>query len=221
MKTSPRTSPYYKVKRATPIILLLVLTSFSANSQDYEKLFRKGVNLYEESKFKESLIYIDSSLNIDSSLYQRYHLRAGIKVDLGMFKAAIEDMTRCIEKCDGPNRKSHVSDYYLRRSEIHNYDKNRNQAFLDIHKSIEFNSRNWRAYNIRSSYYQQAGNLYNALLDLDKSISINDNEANTYVARGELRTEMGDITGACKDFTKLASWGFDEYNEWMKDHCKK
>ncbi|MEL6560955.1 MAG: hypothetical protein AAFQ94_22360 [Bacteroidota bacterium] len=205
------------------IVFLLVFLSIntSANSQDKEKIFRKGVNLYDDGMYKEALIYIDSSLNMDSSLYQRFHLRADIKSALKMYKAAIEDMTRCINKCKGPNRMSHVSDYYLRRSELHYFDKNQNQAFLDIHKSIEFNPKNWKAYNIRSFYYKKSGNTYDALDDLSTSISINDNEANTYVARGELRADVGDIAGACVDFKKLSGWGFDEYDLWIKDNCSK
>ena len=209
-----------KAKIVISLLLMLLWVSYTAKSQDYEKIFRKGVNLYKENKFKEALIYIDSSLNIDSSAYQRYSLRSDIKISLGMLKSAAEDMTRCIEKCDGPNRMSHVSDYYMKRAEILSLDKNQNQAFLDIHKSIEFNPKNWKAYTIRSSYYLNGGNLYNAMLDLDKSISINDNEANTYVIRGELRAETGDISGACKDFRKLAGWGFDEYNQWLSENCK-
>ena len=132
MKASPL--PKTTIFQSVSLIAILLLTfgyKTSVQGQDSEKIFRKGVNLYEDNQFKEALIYIDSSLNMDSSMYQRFSLRANIKVDLKMYKAAIEDITRCINHCQIPNRRGHLSNYYLRRSELLQMDNYPEMAFSD------------------------------------------------------------------------------------------
>jgi tetratricopeptide (TPR) repeat protein len=205
---------------ALTIILMGSLT-FSANSQDAEEIFQQGNSLSADGKYKEALSYVERSLNMDSSLYQRFGFRAELKFKLGMIREAIDDISRCIDKCKCPTRKYHVSDYYLERSELQLVLKNKHAAMEDVNKSVSNNPNNWKAYNFRSGLFIANGQMSLALADLNKSFAINDNEATTLIARGKLKIEIGDLDGACSDFSKVADWGFDEFDSWIRKNCKK
>lgn len=209
------------------VILKIAFTSFYLSvstilviAQNAEEIFQQGNTLDWEGNYKEALMYVDSSLNIDSSLYQRYHFRAGLKVKLGMIESAIIDITKCINKCDCPTRKFHVSSYYLDRAELQLLNNDASASLADTNKSISISSTSWKAYNFRSNLLVKSGKLQDALMDLDKSIQLNNNEAATFICRGKLRIEMGDIEGACRDLSKVSGWGIDDFDTWLNKNCK-
>src|SRR5690606_8957760 len=107
-----------KIALLVLIVIVAGLSPISANSQSAEEIFQRGSSLGFDGKYKEALIYVDKSLNMDSSLYQRFGFRAELKTKLGMIDEAIDDVSRCIEKCKCPTRKYHVSDYYLERAQL-------------------------------------------------------------------------------------------------------
>jgi tetratricopeptide (TPR) repeat protein len=211
----------HKITTTCLTIILTGMLSFSVYSQDAEKIFQQGNSLSFEGKYKEALIYVDRSLNMDSSLYQRFGFRADLKVKLGMIEEAIGDISKCIDKCKCTTRKYHISSYYLKRAELQLRIENHSAAMDDVNKSITFNSTNWKAYNFRSELFIAKGQIPLALADLNKSFSINDNEATTLMTRGKLKIEMGDLDGACSDLTKVASWGIDDFDDWINQNCKK
>jgi tetratricopeptide (TPR) repeat protein len=206
---------------ATLTIILTGLLSFSASSQNAEEIFQQGNSLSLDGNYKEALAYVDRSLNMDSSLYQRFLFRADLKFKLGMIEEAIDDVSRCIDKCKCPTRKYHVSNYYLERSQLQLLLKNQQATMEDVNKSISNNPNNWKAYNFRSGLYSDKGQITLALADLNKSFAINDNEATTLIARGKLKIEIGDLDGACSDLSTVADWGFNEFELWIKNNCKK
>jgi|SRR5688572_13145200 len=211
------------VRETTRFVLTMIVAGLlppSAYSQSAEEIFQRGNSLGFDGKYKEALIYVDRSLNMDSSLYQRFGFRAELKTKLGMIDDAIDDVSRCIEKCKCPTRKYHVSDYYLERAELQFLNKNRPAAMQDVIKSISYNSNNWKAYNFRSELFVINGEIPLALADLDKSFYINDNEASTLIARGKLKIEIGDSKGACSDLAKVAAWGIDDFDAWIRQNCK-
>ncbi len=201
--------------------ILGVLLTVSAYSQDVEELFQRGNSLSTAERYEEALFYVDESLKMDSSMYQRYAFRAKIKAKLGMIDEAIEDITKCIHRCKCTFRNHHVSGYYLVRAELQLENKNQAAAMEDVNKSISSNPKNWEAYNFRSLLFIAMGQRALALNDLNTSFKVNDNESATLFARGKLRIELGDIEGACSDYSKLVEWGFDEFNSWISNHCKK
>lgn len=192
----------------------------SVIGQNAEKIFQQGNEFNLQENYKDALVYVDSSLNIDSSLYQRYHFRADIKTKLGMIESAIADITECIKKCNCTTRKFHVADYYLDRAELQIMKKDTAESLADVTKSISINSASWRAYNFRSSVFAGFGKLNAALADLDKSIQINDNEASTFIQRGQLWIQMGNIPRACSDFSKVRDWGIDDFDTWLNANCR-
>ena len=211
------------IRSIKSLTLTLILTGsvvFSAFCQNTEEIFQQGNLFDKEGDYRKALIYVDSSMTMDSSLYQRFGFRAEIKFKLGMVKEAIDDISKCIDKCRCPTRKYHVSDYYRRRAEMKLSIFKIPFAIEDANKSISRNPSNWKAYNVRSNLMQIQGLNLLALADLDKSFVINDNEATTLKARGKLRFEIGDLEGACADFSIVAKWGFDEYDSWVKRYCK-
>lgn len=207
----------------TRIFITLLVVSISinlANSQDAEEIFQHGNSLSWDGKYEEAIMYVDSSLNMDSSLYQRYAFRSELNAKLGRYEQAIQDITKCIERCKCTTRKYHVSTYYLERAHLQLLNNNTEAAISDATKSISSNPNKWESYNFRSNLSIQSGNLNEALTDLNKSININDNQAETFIARGKLRIQMEDIQGACNDLSKVSSWGFDEFEPWINENCK-
>ena len=207
--------------RGIGIIPFIILNIISSYAQDAETLFQRGNSLSVDGKYKEALIYVDSSLNIDSSLYQRYFFRAELKCNLGMIEDAIRDVSRCIDKCNCSTRKLHVSSYYLKRAELQYSLNNQLSSMNDVNQSITYNPKNWEAYNFRSILFIDSGQIQFALADLNKSYLINDNEATTLIIRGKLKIATGDIEGACMDLSKVVDWGFSEIEPWISNNCKK
>lgn len=203
------------------IILLAFLTAtyFSAISQDAEEIFQKGNSLTWDGKYEEALDYVNRSLAIDSSLYQRFGFRAEIKENLGLYSEAIDDITKCINKCSCKTRKYHVASYYLERAELYIKKGDSTSALSDANNSIKTNPNDWKAYNYRSKLLIKNGQNQEALTDLNKSISIDNNQAESYQLRGELLVKLNRSKEACGDLTKIIGWGFDEYESWVKKNC--
>ena len=130
------------------IVTLWGLSNGTAQAQDSETLFREAVRLYDgEFKPNKALIYLDSSLSIDSSLYQRFHYRASMLMDIGRHDLAIVDITKCIERCAcEPNVNHHVSDYYLDRAKLHRHLGHEDEELSDVNESIAHNVKNWQAF---------------------------------------------------------------------------
>ena len=208
--------------KTVAITLLLSCQLMLVQAQDAEALFSEARRLYqEEFKPNKALIYLDSSLSIDSSLYQRFSFRAQMLMDIGRHDLAIADVTKCIDKCAcQPHRDSHVSGYYLDRARLYRYLGNETEALYDVNESIKKNPNNWKAYIFRSETFQKEGKPKLAIADLTMAINIDDNQAGPYETRGRLLWEIGDIEGACKDFSKIISWGFEEYKDWVKQNCR-
>ena len=207
------------LRRLLLIIVFLATSIYNANSQNAEQIFQRGNALSENGKYEEALFYVDSSLNIDSSLYQRYGFRSELNFKLGRYEAAIVDITKCIERCKCTTRKYHVSYYLLERAQLQLLNGNREAAISDASKSITFNTNNWKSYNFRGIVRIKSGELNDALADLNRSIAIDDNQAESFITRGKLKIEMGDHVGACSDLSKVVSWGFDEFEPWIEENC--
>lgn len=189
-------------------------------SEYIEELFQMGNTLIREGKYSEALEYVNKSLSMDSSLYQRYLFRARLKIELGMYESAIEDVTKCINRCDCMNRESHVATYYLERSDIYILDKNKSKALEDIEKSISLNPNNWKAYFSRASLAISLGEYKLALDDLNKSISLNEKVSYTHHYRGIVNSKLGKIDAACSDFTTAINLGLNESKEWKNEFCQ-
>lgn len=202
------------------LLLCLSLVQFNLKAQDAEEIFQTGNRLDSEGKYVEALKYVNKSLSIDSSMYQRYMFKAELEFKLGMINAAIIDMGKCIDRCNCPTRKYHVSSYLVRRANLHIHKEDFESAMNDVNSSIKQNPERWEAYNLRSHLNIRQGEFQKALIDLNKSYSINDNEATTLILRGQLRSELGDQAGACNDLTTVVNWGFDEFEEWISQNCK-
>lgn len=205
------------------IVLLIVSTILLLNKsygQHAEEIFQRGNSLDWDGKYQEALMYVDSSLRMDSALYQRYLFRAELKVKVGMLESAITDVTKAIERCKHKLRSYHVSDYYLERCNLHILNNDSTSAFGDLNKSILTNPKNWKSRNLRSMFLINKSEFGKALIDLNKSIEIDDNQADSFILRGKLLLRMGETSRACSDFRTVNNWGFDEFESWIKKNCK-
>lgn len=208
--------------RSTHLILLVIfLLVQNGFGQDTEAIFQKGNSLHSQGKYKEALEQVNLSLSMDSSLYQRYHFRAEIKENLGMIDSAIDDITKCIDRCTCPKRSFHVSSYLLKRANLHVLNENYNAALDDLDSSISNNPQNVLSYDLKSELLYQFGDKEEALKHLDKSIQVFDDNELSYMLRARLRLQTGNVDGACQDFRKLVEFGYDEMEAWIILNCKK
>lgn len=189
-------------------------------SEYIEELFQKGNSLSREGKYEEALEYVNKSMEMDSSLYQRYLFRAGLKVELGRYESAIKDVTKCIDRCDCEYRNSHVASYYLERSNIYILNNEKSKALEDIEESISLNPENWRAYFLRASHEISLGEYKLALDDLNKSIKLDDKVSYVFHYRGVVYTKLEDFDAACADFSSAIKLGLKESQEWKNQFCK-
>ena len=187
---------------------------------EIEELFQKGNALHQEGKNQEALEYVNKSMAMDSSLYQRYSFRAKIKVELGLFESAINDITKCIEKCDAEKKDLFRSVFYIDRAMVHLRNNDNESALKDFNQSIALNSENWKAYYARASFFISLAEYQKALDDLNKTIKINAKVPKAYHYRGIAYKMLGKKNAACADFEKAINMGFQESNSFLIENCK-
>lgn len=185
-----------------------------------ESLFQKGVKLDRQGNTKEALHYVELSMSRDSSMYQRYMFRSGLKVKLGMYESAIDDMSKCIQKCDCRTRKSHVSTYLMERSKIHFLNGNYDSTLSDINQSLGLTNNSWNSFALRGKMHYNEKNYDQAMADLNQSIELNMDEASLYLLRGLLHSEMGNDQLACSDLYIASEKGSKEAKSWIEKKCK-
>jgi|GEM_PF-5786915 len=134
--------------------IITTISFLNVGAQDVEAIFQRGNSLHMDGKYEEALMYVDSSLNMDSSLYQRFHFRAELKAKLGLYESAIEDVDRCISRCTCSTRNYHVSNYYLDRASLRLLMGDTLEALNDANRSVNLKSGNWKALNYRSGLYE-------------------------------------------------------------------
>uniref|UniRef100_UPI00404B9BC6 tetratricopeptide repeat protein n=1 Tax=Flavobacterium sp. TaxID=239 RepID=UPI00404B9BC6 len=187
---------------------------------EIEELFQKGNTLHRQGKYQEALEYVEKSMAMDSSFYQRYSFRAKIKIKLGMYESAISDITKCIEKCDVEKKDRFVSSYYIDRANVHLLNNDNESALKDLNQSIVLDSENWKAYFSRASFFISLEEYQKALDDLNKMIRLNDKVPNAYHYRGLAYKKLGKKNAACADFEMAINMGFEESKSLFVENCQ-
>lgn len=195
------------------------LNPLSKRAIEIEEIFQKGNSMHRVGKYKEALEYVERSMAMDSSFYQRYFFRAEIKEKLGMYESAISDITICIERCDCSTRKSHIASYLMKRAMLREKNRQFDLAIADANESILSNPKSWEGYYYRGVLFANNEQFEKALADLNKSFRLNSKIPEILIARGHIKAALGNFKDACSDFKVLKERGVPDVEKWILKYC--
>lgn len=126
------------------------------------------------------------------------YYRSQYYAEIGDYKNAIADITKCVEHYNG-------KDYYslAYRGDYYRLSGDYNKAILDFSKMIEIDPFNAYPYYKRGWCYELSKNDDMAMLNYNAGIDVDKNYPYIYLMRGELYKKQGKIDLASKDFNKV------------------
>ncbi len=144
--------------------------------------------------YAEGLRLLDNAIELDSSYYLPYELRAGLTVLM---------LTKIYEFKDN-NEKSIDSLENIFAESIFGQSKSRTHinAISDLNKAIKFDSSNYILYSMRAFSYNYLNDNKATLADYNKIIELDSNNHQTYFLRGLLKKRLQDYEGSLSDYSK-------------------
>lgn len=127
-----------------------------------------------------------------------YYYRSQYYAEIGDYKNAIADITKCVEHYNSKDFYSlaYRGDYYRLAGD---YDK----AILDFSKMIEIDPFIAYPYYKRGWCYELSGDDNMAMVNYNAGIDVDKSYPYIYLMRGELYYKQGKVDLAAKDFAKI------------------
>jgi Tfp pilus assembly protein PilF len=181
-----------------------VETEKQANAYKY---YSKGIDLFEQEKWREAAANFSAAIAIDPDDAYAYYSRGMCKSRYKDYQGAIEDFNKTLQI--NPN----FTNAYYSRGIVKNYDlKDYRGAIKDLSKAIEIEPNHVEAYYVRA--WTKADGLKDyrgAIEDFSKAIDIEPDNARAYYGRGLVKKyDLKDKSGARADFGKACELGYDE-----------
>jgi len=190
-----------------------------AKRAEIEAIFQKGNSLHKQGKFKEALEYVEKSMRMDSSLYQRHLFLAEIKTELGMYESAIADVTKSIERCDHTPNNSHVSSYLQIRADIHLLNKDLDAAVKDLKSALELVPKDGQALKKLAKIYLEDQKFDQAVLYLDQLVALDNQDWESQYLRGLAYIKLNQPKKACTDLKLAKKEGYRVSKRWLSANC--
>lgn len=146
-----------------------------------------------------SPMLVNASPKQDPLAHTPEYKEAYARLDAKDYKGTINILQQLLKKSE-----ESAGLYYALGKALQELGDNKN-ALYNYDKSIEFDSRNPKAFSNRGLVYGATGNLKMAVADFTKAIAINPRYDHAYSNRGVARGALGDMKGAIADFTKAIS----------------
>lgn len=151
----------------TLLFIMMFSSTLFLDNQEAREYMDKAGKAFSQSKYLQTVEYLDEVIEIEPDAYEAYYLRATSHSYLGNHEKSIADYT-------------FIQDImYLKRHVIFNnrgleYAKlNQHQnAIKDFSKAIEIYPNFADAYNNRGHQLEEIGNFQGALIDYHKSIEL-------------------------------------------------
>lgn len=187
------------LKKLVPILLVVMLVgmSFSTKAQLNKAYFYyQGQRLITQDRFTEAIRYLNTLIEVDSTLPEGWFLRGVAKYYLNDFQGAKDDLTKSLEK--NPN----FTIAYHYRAIINNRLSKYGEAFKDLEQAIELRPEDEEILFTRGGTYIQTKQYDKAILDYNRVIRATPNNIDSWLNRGIAKLCNNDTTGAVADFSQ-------------------
>jgi|GEM_PF-925784 len=179
------------------------------------KYYNKGVELFREKKYEESIPFLNTAIRLNSSEGTTYYYRGIAKSKLNLFRAAIDDFT------DAMLRQIKNVDAFFQRGYARLKIEDNENALLDFTHYISIEKNNPEAFYQKGVLEYEKENYERAIEDFSNTIILSPNHESAYFKRGLARQVTGDISGCCKDLKIAFEKGNLEAYHYIKKFCDK
>lgn len=162
----------------------LINKLYTEASAEHEKNPQKAISIYTQI------------IRLDKNNVGAYNNRGALKVDLGNFEGAMQDLNKAIDLT-----RNDCSPY-VNRANLKRKLEDYNGAMKDFNKAIELNPTESELYNYRGILKTKLEDINGAIEDFNKAIELSPNDSGLYFNRAILRSKSEDDYGAIDDYTK-------------------
>jgi tetratricopeptide (TPR) repeat protein len=199
------------------IFLISTQLLFSQNTNDYQEIIQKGIELMQDGKYDEAIINFQNTLEFSDYKEQKafsYYCLANIycyaKLDYKTSLGYAEHAINLIE-----NNNTLLNDVYLIIIDIYLVKKDFSQAMDYANKSIALSPENEWNYISRANILQLNKNYNDAIKDCNKAININSKNSAIYGLLGVIYQKQNLLNKAFEEYKKgieLSPGYYGNYN---------
>ncbi len=196
-----------KKKRTTNV------QEYNQERQTPEFHFKRGLVLYEISKYGEGIKEFDTVISMSPEMTRAYVNRGKGKYQLKQYQGALEDFARAIDidNTDTTAYNQLALTYYY----MGNYPKSV-EANTEL---IKLSPNNASAYFNRGVAYGQLKNYNKSIADFEKAVALNKKYTEAWFNLGLAHYWAGDTSAACEAWGKASSLGSKKAASALGNYC--
>lgn len=181
----------------THLIIAFAIISFSASAQLNKAYFYyQGQRLISQDKYTEAIHYLNTLIEVDSTIAEGWFLRGVAKYYLNDLQGSVRDLTKSISK----NPLFTLAYHY--RAIVYNQLSNYNEAFKDLAFALDLRPEDQEILFTRGGTYIQTKQYDRAIQDYTKVIRSSPSNIDSWINRGIARLCNGDTLGAINDYSQ-------------------
>ena len=158
------------------------------------KYFEKGLYLFENQDYVDSITWLGKALKIDPDHVRSLHIRALAKGKLADYSGAIEDFEKALTL--EPSNAIIISD----RALVYHFMGEKEKSMADFDKAIMLEPENGYRYASRAFIKDRIGDLHGALEDYNTALALDPEDAISINNKGMVEEKMGYADQARKSF---------------------
>jgi len=209
------------LKKHIRIVLIVVfaVSTLSASAQLNKAYFYyQGQRLITQDKYTEAIHYLNTLIEVDSTLAEGWFLRGVAKYYLNDLQGSKNDFSKSISK----NPLFTVAYHY--RAIVNNRLMKYNDAFKDLAFALELRPEDQELLFTRGGTYIQTRQYTKAIQDYTRVIRSTPNNIDSWINRGIAKLSSNDTLGALNDFSqaiKLNPFYSESYSKRSRLYLEK
>jgi tetratricopeptide (TPR) repeat protein len=181
------------------LLALFLLLSTAAIAQPAYVFHEKGLKLFNDKKYVESIAQFDLAIKADATYFEAFLDRGRANMALGKNDLALADFSKTIQL----NPKYAPGFFY--RGKLNAQLGKDQPAIADYSEAIKLNPDFTDSYVSRGMLYVKTKQQQPALADFNKAVSLDAKNAAVFYQRGLLYRDMNKTAEALADFSKAAT----------------
>ena len=168
----------FKGLKSISFVLLFALSLSSCTQMKIEKLNKKGMNLFEQKRFKEANHVFTEILSLDENFMPAYFNRAIANSFLSKNKSALKDLNHLIKT------QAYSEEVFLNRAIIYENLGKYDKAINDYDQILKHNPKHLKATHYKGISLYYTGKFDEAIKEYDKAIKNGLNVTGVYYNKG-------------------------------------
>lgn len=209
------------MKNLTKIVCTVVFAAFSISASaqlNKAYFYYQGQRLITQDKYTEAIHYLNTLIEVDSSIAEGWFLRGVAKYYLNDLQGAKKDLSKSISK----NPLFTIAYHY--RAIVNNRLERYNDAFKDLEFALELRPEDQEILFTRGGTYIQTRQYNLAIQDYTRVIRSAPNNIDSWINRGIAKLNSTDTIGALSDFSqaiKLNPFYSESYSRRSRLYLEK